>query len=80
MEPDSPPSRLRQEQQSQQDLHAGEQARQAQAGLEFANAEDLLRHDRVATPLPEAIETRLQASLAAEPPPPRPWCKRLLGK
>ena len=80
MEPDSPPSRLRHEQQSRQDLHAGEQARQAQAGLEFANAEDLLRHDRSATPLPDAIESRLKNTLAAEPPPPRPWWKRLLGK
>ena len=80
MEPDSPPSRLRHEQQSHEDLHAGEQARQAQAGLEFATAEDLLRHDRAATPLPDAIESRLKQSLAAEPPLPRPWWKRLLGR
>ena len=79
MEPDSPsrPSRLQQQQQERQ---AAEQAGQTQAALEFATAEDLLRHDRAATPLPQAIEPRLKQSLAAEPPPARPWWKRLLHR
>ena len=79
MQPDSPSPSSRLQQQQRQELHTGDLARQMQASLEFATAEDLLRHDRAATPLPEAIETRLRESLAAEPPP-RPWWKRLLGK
>jgi hypothetical protein len=80
MESDSPPSHLQHQQQQHEELQAGEQTRQAHAGLEFATAEDLLRHDRAATPLPDGLESRLKQSLAAEPPLPRPWWKRLLGR
>lgn len=55
-------------------------ARQIQAGSEFASAEELLRADRAQTQPPPQIETRLQQSLAQEPPPRRPWWKRWLGR
>lgn len=76
MQPDSPRSRLQQQQQER----SAEQAQQSQAGLEFGTPEEMLRHDRAITPLPEAVESRLKQTLAAEPPPPRPWWKRILGK
>lgn len=80
MEPDSSPSRLQHQQHQQEELETGHQARQTQAVQDFATAEELLRHDRAATPLPDGIESRLKQSLAAEPAPSRPWWKRLLGR
>lgn len=71
MPPDPPPSRLNQQQQARQ-----ESAQQSQQGLEFAGVEDLLRHDREQTPAPAALEARVKQSIAAEPPPSRPWWKR----
>jgi hypothetical protein len=65
--------------QQQQQERTGEQAQQTQAGREFGSPEEMLRHDRAATPLPEAVASRLKQTLAAEPPP-RPWWKRILGK
>ncbi len=71
MPPDPPPSRLNQQQQARQ-----ESAAQTGHGLEFAGVEDLLRHDREQTPPPAALEARVKQSVAAEPPPSRPWWKR----
>ena len=48
------------------------------APLEFASAEDMLRHDAERTPVPTAIEERLRAS-AAPLRPQRPWWRRLFG-
>lgn len=81
MEPDTPPSRLQQQQQqASEELQSAHAAGQRQATLEFATAEELLRHDRASTPVPETIESRLKSSLAAEPLPSRPWWKRWLGR
>ena len=75
MEPDPHHARLNQQQRAEQ-----EAIRQTNAGVEFANAEEMLRHDRARTSPPDAIETRLKHSIAQEPPQPRPWWKRWLGK
>jgi len=72
MKPDSPKSRLTQQQRAVEQA-----AQQTQAGQEFAQVEDLLRADRAQTPPPPEIEARLKQSLAREAPPPaRPWWKR----
>ncbi|HWI58106.1 MAG TPA: hypothetical protein VNZ22_12830 [Bacillota bacterium] len=53
---------------------------QQQSGQEFANVEELLRHDALHTPVPPSIAQRLQESLGALPaPPPRSWWRRWLG-
>jgi hypothetical protein len=46
--------------------------------LEFASAEEMLRHDALHTPVPPSIANRLQESLPRFEPS-RPWWKRLLG-
>lgn len=74
MEPDSPTSRLRQEQRAEQTAQ-----QQTQAALEFEHAEEVLRHDRAQHPPPESLAARLKASVAATPPP-RPWWRRWLGR
>jgi hypothetical protein len=49
--------------------------------LEFANAEELLRHDATGVKPPAIIEQRLRQSLREEPSPsPAPWWKRFFGK
>jgi hypothetical protein len=40
----------------------------------------VLRHDRAQHPPPAALATRLKASVAQLPPPPRPWWRRWLGR
>ncbi len=49
------------------------------AAAEFASPEALLRHDAAQTPAPPAVAERLRTSLAAEPPKPVSWWRRLLG-
>ncbi|HXT10711.1 MAG TPA: hypothetical protein VN873_04045 [Candidatus Angelobacter sp.] len=46
---------------------------------EFANVEELLRHDAARTSAPASIEQRLQKSTADFPKPPKSWWKRLFG-
>ncbi len=77
MNADSPSSRLQQQQQQQETSTEGGQQ---QAGIEFATAEEVLRHDRASVLPPATIESRLQQSIAAEPPPPKPWWRRWLGR
>ena len=74
MQPDSPQSRLNQQQRSET-----VPVQQTQQGAEFASVEDLLRHDRVQTPPPAGLEGRVRRSVAEEPVPARPWWKRWLG-
>ncbi len=54
---------------------------QQQSGgrLEFANAEELLRHDAGHLTPPDAIVERLKQSLASEPQP-KSWWQRLFSK
>ncbi len=47
--------------------------------LEFAIAEEAIRQDREALSVPPGVAERLEASIAADRKPPRPWWKRLLG-
>lgn len=72
----SPSSQLRQQTAAEQ-VHAT----QGETVREFATPEELLRHDRACTPVPDAVAERLGETLAAEPPPApeeKPWWKRLL--
>ena len=62
----------------QQQLTAAQQIRQ-ETPTEFANADAMLRHDALHTPVPPSIAHRLQESLARNPPPRRGWWRRLLG-
>lgn len=67
-----------QQQQQQQQQALGQQTQQ-QAALEFATAEELLRHDALHTPVPPAIVHRLQESIGQLPPRPRSWWRRWFG-
>jgi hypothetical protein len=64
--------------------HEQEQA-QAEAQIqqpavhEFANPEEMLRHDALHTPVPPRIADRLETSLRETPPAPLPWWRRLFG-
>lgn len=53
---------------------------QAEAALEFATAEDLLRADAAEIEVPFTIGERLKQSAANIAPPARPWWKRLFGR
>ncbi|HLH53482.1 MAG TPA: hypothetical protein VKY92_07690 [Verrucomicrobiae bacterium] len=69
---------------SRQELNEAQQAFHELSGQaearEFANVEEMLRRDALHTPVPPAIERRLQESLGQLPPPPRrSWWRRLLG-
>jgi hypothetical protein len=63
--------------QPREEQRVGEQ--QQSQDLEFASVEAMLRHDALHTPVPPSIAQRLRESLAQNPPPPRPWWRRLLG-
>ena len=52
---------------------------ESQSQHEFQTVEELLRHDAHQTPVPQTIARRLQESIELNPPPPRPWWRRLLG-
>ena len=66
------------EQEAQEQSAQGQQTQQAP--LEFAAAEEAIRHDAAQTELPPAIAERLRDSIAREPKPAASWWKRLLGK
>ncbi len=68
-------SRQQQDAQGEQQQHSQQQS----APLEFASAEELLRHDALHTPVPPSIGRRLQESLARLPAPRRAWWRRLFG-
>jgi hypothetical protein len=51
------------------------QTQASDAALEFAQPEELLRHDRKQTPVPPSIGEKLSASIAAAPAKKRPWWK-----
>ncbi|MBN8249612.1 MAG: hypothetical protein J0L84_19500 [Verrucomicrobia bacterium] len=79
-----PPPRLRHEQRDA--LAAESRAVQAELSADattvvFDTPEDLLRHDRLGTPVPSGVEQRLESSLDSETPaaPVSPWWRRWLG-
>ena len=57
---------------------AAEHKSQSQESREFANVEEMLRHDAAQTIVPPDIALRLQKSIGPLPPPNRSWWKRLL--
>ncbi len=66
-------SKLKQAEQQQ----AEQQHLQASSpGHEFGSVEEMLRFDASQVTPPETIVTRLQDSLAQNPPPKRPWWRR----
>jgi len=69
-----PTSRLNQRQREE----AISQQQSAQNTLEFAAAEEMLRHDAGQIPVPPTVAERLQKSVASEPAPPKSWWRRLL--
>ena len=70
----------RQIQFSSQEQHQVAQQQQQSAPLQFASAEELLRHDALHTPVPPSIARRLQESLARLPAVRPSWWQRLLGR
>jgi hypothetical protein len=66
--------------QHQQQDSALQQQGSQQAALEFASAEEMLRHDAGQTPVPPAVAERLQQSIEQEPKPPRSIWRRLFGR
>jgi hypothetical protein len=58
----------------------GHEHTQQKGGIEFANVEEMFRHDALHTPVPPAVEVRLQKSIEKLPNAPAlPWWKRILG-
>jgi len=55
------------------------QEQQQQQTLEFATAEEMIRHDATQVPVPPSVTERLQQSIRAEPAP-RSWWRRWLGQ
>jgi hypothetical protein len=66
--------------QEQEQTVAQQQAAQTQTVVEFATADNMIRHDAEQTEVPPAVADRLQESLKHEAPPPRGWWKRLFGR
>jgi hypothetical protein len=63
-------------QQEQQELSESK-TQSSQTIHEFALPEDMLRFDAKQTAVPETVARRLSSSLQRNPPPARPWWKRL---
>ncbi|HEV2391938.1 MAG TPA: hypothetical protein VG146_06195 [Verrucomicrobiae bacterium] len=76
-----PQHRLSSQQKAEeQEAAANQQQSQSQPALEFASAEEMLRHDALHTPVPPVIAQRLEQSLRQIPPPtPRSWWRRWFG-
>lgn len=70
-----PTSKLNQRQ--HEETTSQQQGAQETATLEFAAAEEMLRHDATQTPVPPGVAERLQKSVANEPKPERSWWQRL---
>ena len=57
-----------------------QQGAQQQTAVEFASAEEMLRHDAGQTPVPPAVAERLRQSIDQEPKPSRSLWQRLFGR
>ncbi len=66
----------RQQTESESQLTAAEQT-QTETGREFGTVDEMLRHDALHTPVPPAVEDRLQQSVDREGLRPAPWWRRL---
>lgn len=65
---------------SQEQPQAAQQQQQQPAPLEFASAEEMLRHDALRTPVPPGLARRLRESLASLPAARVSWWRRLFGR
>ena len=70
-------SKLNQHEHEETAIH--QQSAQQQTAVEFASAEEMLRHDAGQTPVPPAVAERLRKSVEREPRPARSWWRRVLG-
>ena len=67
-------------QKEQEQVAAEQQQTQSSSAREFANVEEMLRHDALHTPVPPTIAHRLEESIGqSSPSPERAWWRRLLG-
>jgi len=75
-------NRLTTSSQAQETTLSGQETQQQQGPLEFASAEEMLRHDALHTPVPPAIAHRLQESIGRTAPPSSSswWRKFFRGK
>ena len=72
-------NRLKAETQAQEQQESSGQSEKQQV-QEFATAEDMIRHDRVHTPVPPAISQRLQKAVGAlDPARGSSWWRRIFG-
>jgi hypothetical protein len=71
--------RLNTGQKAEQDLQASQADQTGANYTEFANPEELLRHDALHTPVPPSIARRLKESLGPLPPPSSPWWRKFFG-
>ena len=69
-------SKLNQHEETALHQHSAQQ----QTAVEFASAEEMLRHDAGQTPVPPAVAERLQRSVEQEPKPPPSLWQRLFGR
>jgi hypothetical protein len=65
--------------QGQEQTSSHQQNVERQSAMEFATAEEMLRHDASQTAVPPAVADRLQRSVECEPKPVRGWWQRLFG-
>jgi len=71
--------KLQQQSHQQADEHQLQHSAQQSAAIEFANAEEVIRHDSAQTTVPPEVEARLKNSLAQDPALKRPWWRRLFS-
>jgi hypothetical protein len=77
----NPPRKSKLQHEQEQESEQTTQGQQTQqAPLEFATAEEAIRHDAAQSDLPPAIAKRLRDSIAREPKPAASWWKRLLRR
>ena len=72
-------TRLNTGQKGEQDLQTSQTQRSSGAVTEFANPEELLRHDALHTPVPPSIARRLKESLGSLTPPSNSWWRKFFG-
>jgi hypothetical protein len=74
-------SKLNQREREQEQTSEHQQATNETQAVEFASAEDALRHDAAQTPVPPRVAARLQASIQREPAlAGSSWWRKLFGR
>ena len=77
----NPPKKLTARQQTgEQEQAAAQQQAEQSSAQEFGSVEEMIRHDRVHTPVPPSIGKRVKESVAELKPEPAPsWWRRIFG-